>query len=97
MAKELIHIDISHNPELLQLVEQAQNSNQPLVLRRESKDVAILRPVKRSAKPRVLRGCPTSADDALRTLVGIGESEGPGDVSTNKHNYPADASADLHE
>jgi hypothetical protein len=97
MARELIHVDISQNPELLQLVEQAQSSNQPVVLRREREDVAILRVVKRPGKHRGLRGRPTGASDPLWKLIGIGESEGPGDVSTNKHKYLADANANLHE
>jgi hypothetical protein len=97
MAKELKHIDISDVPELLRIVEDMRATNEPRVLQRANEDVAILRPVKRSAKRRVLRGRPTSADDPLWKLVGIGESEGPGDVSTNKYKYLADAYADLHE
>jgi hypothetical protein len=97
MAKELKHIDISDVPELLRIVEDMRATNEPRVLQRANEDVAILRPVKRPAKRRVLRGRPTSADDPLWKLVGIGESEGPGDVSTNKYKYLADAYADLHE
>jgi len=36
-------------------------------------------------------------DDPLWDLVGIGESEGATDVSSDKHQYVADAYADLHE
>ena len=39
------------------------------------------------------RGKPTSADDALWQIVGIGRSSGPTDVSANKLNYLAEAYA----
>ena len=47
----------------------------------------------KQAKPqrRVPRGKPTSADDPLWSIVGIGRSDGPADVSTNKHQYLAEA------
>ena len=37
----------------------------------------------------------TSRDSILH-IVGLGESQGPTDTSTNKHRYLADASGDLH-
>lgn len=37
-----------------------------------------------------------SPDDPLFEIVGMGHSSGPGDISTNKHRYLADAIADLH-
>lgn len=37
-----------------------------------------------------------SADDPLWDIVGLGRSEGPTDVSTNKHKYLAEAAADQH-
>lgn len=38
-----------------------------------------------------------SKDDALWDIVGMVNTHGPGDVSENKHDYLADAYADLHE
>jgi len=38
-------------------------------------------------------GHPTSADDPLWSIIGIGESHGPTDVATNKQKYLADAYA----
>ncbi|MCL5958679.1 MAG: hypothetical protein M1358_05060 [Chloroflexi bacterium] len=96
MAKELRHVDITHKLELLQIVEEAQSADQPLVLSKGGEDVAIVRPL-RPLKKRIPRGRPTSADDPLWKLVGIGASKGPGDVSKNKHKYLADAYADLHK
>jgi len=90
MARELKRIDITHRPELLQLVEEARMANEPLVLRRESEDVAILRPVKRPAKPRLPRGRPFFMADPLWNLAGAGAS-GLGDVAGNKRKYLAEA------
>ena len=101
MARErhLRAIDINNVPELLRLVEQLRNSNEPLLLQEASRDVAIVRPVKRSRKQRIPSGRPTSADDPLWKIVGMAEGEDDGirDVSSNKHKYLAEAYADLHE
>jgi hypothetical protein len=99
MAKELEYIDITDRPELVQIVQQAQRANKSVMLRQDSKDVAILRLVKRAAKRRVLRGRPTSADDPIWNIVGMaaGPDDGVTDVSENKLKYLADAYADLHE
>lgn len=95
--RKMKHIDISNSPELLRIVEEARTSREPRVLRQDDEDVAILRPVKRLARKRIPRGRPTTAEDPLWRLVGIGESEGSGDVSTNKHTYLGDAYADRHK
>jgi excisionase family DNA binding protein len=42
-------------------------------------------------------GRPTGADDPLWSIIGMVTSEGPGDVSRNKHRYLAEAYADLHQ
>ena len=98
MAKErdIRTIDVTNIPDLLRLVEEVCSTSEPRILRRDNQDVAIVRPLK-PAKRRIPRGRPANADDPLWKLVGIGASEGPGDVSANKHKYLADASADLHE
>ena len=89
MAKEPNRIDISSIPELLKLVHEVRQTNEPSILREESEDVAMLTPLKPAAK-RSARGKPTSADDPLWKLVGIGHS-GKGDISENKHKYLAEA------
>ena len=89
MAKELKHIDISSIPELLKLVQEVRQTNEPSILREESEDVAMLTPLKPVTK-RGVRGKPTTADDPLWKLIGIGHS-GKGDVSENKHTYLARA------
>ncbi len=97
MAPVVKPIDIGDSPDLLRLVEDIRASNSPRVLRRDNEDVAIIRPLKRAASTRIPRGRPASADDPLWQLVGVGASEGSGDVSTKKHSYLADAYADRHE
>ena len=89
MAKELKRIDIGSIPELLKLAQEVRTTNEPAVLQQESEDVALLSPIKPVTKRRA-RGKPTSADDPLWNLVGIGHS-GRGDISENKHTYLADA------
>lgn len=92
MARELRRIDISDVPELLKIAEDVHATGEPCVLRRDSEDLAVLMPAKRRA-PRVPRGKPTTADDPLWNIVGIGSSQGPTDVSANKHKYLAEAYA----
>ncbi len=41
--------------------------------------------------PALRRGKPFTMDDPLWTIVGLGKSSGPADVSVNKDQYLADA------
>jgi hypothetical protein len=91
MAKEKApkRIDISDIPELLHLAHEVRATNESAVLQQENEDLALLTPIKPVAK-RQARGKPTTADDPLWKLIGIGRS-GKGDVSENKHKYLAEA------
>jgi hypothetical protein len=89
MAKEPKRIDISRIPELLSIAQEVRSTNEPRILQQESEDLAMLTPITPVAKRRA-RGKPTSADDPLWKLVGIGHS-GRGDISENKHQYLAEA------
>jgi excisionase family DNA binding protein len=56
----------------------------------------FLKPINRKTRSRASatrRGKATSADDPLWSIVGIGRSGGPGDVSENKRKYLAEAYA----
>lgn len=86
MPKQLKHIDITDRQELLQLVEQAQSTHEPLVLSKGSEDVAILHPVTRPAK-RAMAGKVLTREDPLFSLIGTGQSNIPGCVSGKKHDY----------
>jgi hypothetical protein len=87
--KEPKRIDISSMPDLVQLANKVRETNKPLLLQQEGEDLAMLTPIKPVAKRRV-RGKPTTADDPLWKLIGIGHF-GKGDVSANKHKYLAEA------
>ncbi len=89
MAKETKHIDVSSIPELVKLAQEVRRTNEPAVLQQEREDLAMLTPIKPVTK-RSVRGKPTSVDDPLWKLVGIGHS-GRGDISENKHQYLAEA------
>ncbi len=91
MAKEYKHLDISNNTELLRIVEEMRASNEPRILERDSEELAILRPMKRSPKRRLPHGKPFSLTDSLWSIVGTAHSEGPGDVAENKYKYLAEA------
>jgi hypothetical protein len=45
MAEEPAAIDISNMPDLLSVVAKVRTSNQPLVLRQDSEDVAVVVPL----------------------------------------------------
>jgi hypothetical protein len=87
--KEPKRIDISSMPELLRMAQEVRSSNEPRILKQENEDLAMLTPIKPKAK-RTPRGKPTTADDPLWKLIGIGHS-GKGDVSADTHKYLADA------
>ena len=90
MAKEPKPIDISNVPELLHIVEEMQQSNQPSILKRDSEEVAIISLVthqKRSAA----RGRAVTSEDSLFRLIGTGKSTIPGGVSGKKHEHLARA------
>jgi len=91
MAKEKApkRIDISRMPELLTLAQEVRSTNESRILQQEGDDVAMLTPITPVAK-KSLRGKPTSADDPLWKLIGIGHS-GKGDISENTHKYLAEA------
>lgn len=95
-AKEPKHIDITHRPELLQLVEQMRKSNEPLLLQEGSRNVAIVRPLYRPTKPRGSQLKPFTKDDPIWNLLGIGRS-GLTDVSENTDKYLAEAYLDTHD
>lgn len=99
MAKELKTIDITNNPDLLRLAEEVRTTNEPWILRRDREDLVIVRPLKRSTRPRIPRGKPFTKDDSLFNLIGIapGRDDGIHDVSENVDKYLAEAYADTHE
>jgi hypothetical protein len=51
MQEEVKHIDISHVPELMRIVEEMLASRQPRILSRDDEDVAVLMPVASAPEP----------------------------------------------
>lgn len=90
MAQEIRRIDVEKFPELLSIANEVRADGQRRILRRGAEDIAVISPVGARAK-RVPRGRPTSDDDPLWDMVGIGTAEQETDVSENKYKYLADA------
>lgn len=90
MAREAKRIDVERFPDLLSIVNEVRAEGKPRILRSGAEDIAIIAPVRPPTK-RVPRGRPTSDDDPLWDMVGIGKSEKQADVSENKYKYLAEA------
>lgn len=101
MARELAPIEISGMPDLVRIVDEVRDTQQPRLLRRDGEDVALVTPVGRvsirrrrvSVRP---HGKLFSAGDSLWNIVGIAHSDRetfdePTDVSENKYRYLAEA------
>lgn len=90
---DVVAIDITTIPELVDLVDEVRRTRQPRILRRGKEDVALLTPLPAAAAPkrRRARDRVLTADDPMFDLIGIGSSGGAGDVSANKHRYLAEA------
>jgi|SRR5581483_371393 len=87
-------VDLAAIPELARLADEVRATGEPRVLRQEQDGVEVvihLAPAPRRRVARAPRGRPTSADDPLWQIVGLGRSAGPTDVASNKHQYLAEA------
>ncbi|MFN8637664.1 MAG: hypothetical protein U0893_27750 [Chloroflexota bacterium] len=96
MAREAISIDVASTPDVADLADEVARTGIPHVLTRDGEALAIIRPVpkrkrRRSASPTTE---PTSLHEWFGDLIGIGKSDGPGDVSANIHRYVAEAILD---
>jgi hypothetical protein len=90
---EVTYLDVSDSPELARVAESVRTQGKPLVLTRGSEELAVLSPVAPTtgAKRRTRRASTGQKADWILGLIGLGSSEGPNDVSANKHQYLADA------
>jgi hypothetical protein len=73
VARERIHIDISDEPDLRDLVDQVRSRGASFALRLSDKDVAVLEAPQRSRKR---RSRVVTEDHPLFRLIGIGSSGG---------------------
>lgn len=79
-------------PELLSIAQNVRETGEPCVLTRDGEEIAILSPVPEAPRRQRKTGVVTR-NDPLWNIVGMANSEGPGDVSRNKHKYLAEAYA----
>jgi len=97
MARELKSFDVTNAPELRRLIEEVCAQGEACVLIQADEQLAILSPVKarpkRSARPR--KTGILTRKDSLWSIIGIaGDPDDPTtDVSSNKHQYLAEAHA----
>jgi hypothetical protein len=93
VSKEVQGTDISNIPEMLRLAEEVRATRTPRVLKRGDEEIAVVAPVESPAtRRRRKEATPPARPNAwLEQLIGIGSSEGAGDVSANKHKYLAEA------
>ena len=93
MARELVPHDITGAPDMVELAEEVARTGAARVLTRDGEALAIVSPVpnKRRRRPESRRATPSSLNDWLGDLIGIGESPGPGDVSADMHRDVAEA------
>ena len=93
MSKQIQSIDIDDVHTLLELVQLAKEvhaSQQPRLLTQGTEPLVVMQPAPPSAL-RQARGKRLTIDDPLFGIIGIGRSEGPADISTNKRKYLAEA------
>ena len=93
MAKQLTPIDISKVPELLDIAREVRETGQPRLLKSGNEELAIVAPLRAPTRPTSRRRKTgiIAADDPLWNIVGLAKTDGPTDVSENKHRYLAEA------
>lgn len=93
MDTRIRRIDVSDTPQLADLAEAVRRAGDAVVLTRNDEDMAIIEPIAspESDEATIPIGEPFTMDDPLWGIVGMGQSEGPTDVSARKHKYLADA------
>jgi hypothetical protein len=86
-------IDISASPDVQALAEEVARTRKPRAICRDGVEIAIVVPVPRVAhrRPPGRRRKPISPTDSLFRIVGLFETQGPGDVSANVDGYLAEA------
>ena len=70
MQKHHTPIDISNMPELVRLVEELKTTNTPRLLKKDSKDVALLIPVDSAAKSKRKAGKTQADFEAFKSSAG---------------------------
>lgn len=100
MASGYISVDVSGTPALEQLAEALRKTGKTHVLKQGAETVAVVRPVRKKARPAGSRRRPSrrgrvfTMDDPLWSIVGIAQGTGHENVSGNVDAYLAEAHAD---
>jgi hypothetical protein len=88
------YIDATNDPSLARVAKEVHDTRTRRVIRIGNEEVALLSPVA-SQRPARRRARTTSADDPLWNIIGIADADPPKDgatdVSSNKHQYLAEA------
>ena len=79
MARELLPVDISSNPELLRIAEEVNATGEGRLLRSRDGDLAALVPLTRASKRRTRRAKNDADSEAFRAAAGSWS-----DVDTDK-------------
>ena len=87
-------VDVSNSLELLNLAREVQRTGEPRILMCGDQEIAVLAPssesvVGRRRPPR--RRAVASVPAWVQAIVDVGRTDGPTDVSRNKHKYLAEA------
>ena len=99
MAQGVGHVNISdlrEGPAWERLLEEVRVTNKPTIIRADGQDIAVLSPAKRKPRRSPSKARPVTEEDSLFHLIGIGESNTPGDISEHKHEYLSKAYREHH-
>jgi antitoxin (DNA-binding transcriptional repressor) of toxin-antitoxin stability system len=91
VAGEVLILDIRTIPQLREVVDEVRRTGRPVAIQEDGEEIARIAPARPPRRRRALRGKPITADDPIWKIVGMGRSEGPGDVSENKYKYLVEA------
>src|SRR5579862_6632756 len=92
MERAATATEISDIPELARLVHEVAESGEARLLTENGEPIAVLSPAPRRRRPRRKHEAVLTPEDSFWNIVGMFEaSEGPTDVSANKHKYLAEA------
>ncbi len=94
MPRERRLLDVTHNPELMRVAREVQQTRTARILQADGEDLAEIAPL--SPRARLPRGRRTSADDPIWDIIGMISTNAPDNVSERVDAYLADAELAQH-
>ncbi len=79
MARERQALDVTHNPELVRVAREVQQTRTTRILQADGEELAEIKPLAR--RPRLPRGKRTSANDPFWRIVDIAATGAPDSAS----------------